>query len=132
MTVGEQIKALRTDRGLTQKQFGALCHINEVQIRKYERGEVTPKMDTIKKIADGIGITPFELVGVEWADMQLGKEGLSELRTGINNLESVEAMFGEKAAELVGHFTGLNDLGQAKALEYVSDLTEQPKYEKQK
>lgn len=68
MTIGEKIKALRTAQGLTQKQVGELCEpkIHEVQIRKYERGEVTPKMQTAVKIAAALGVQVAELYGDDW------------------------------------------------------------------
>lgn len=130
MTISEKIKTIRKERGLTQKQFGDLCGIHEVQIRKYERGEVTPKMENIKKIADGLGIHPSDLIGPEWFDLELGPEKLSDLRDSVNTLCAVNKIFGESASDLISKFSELNDLGQQKALDYVSDLTEQAKYQK--
>ena len=130
MAIAEKIKAIRKERGLTQKQFGDLCGIHEVQIRKYERGEVTPKMENIKKIADGLGIHPSDLIGMEWFDLELGPEKLSELRDSVNALHTISKVFGEPASDLVAKFTELNSSGQQKALDYVSDLTEQAKYQK--
>lgn len=68
MTIGERIKALRTSQGLTQKQVGELCEpkIHEVQIRKYERGEVTPKLQNAVKIAAALGVQVSELYGDDW------------------------------------------------------------------
>lgn len=130
MTISEKIKTIRKERGLTQKQFGDLCGIHEVQIRKYERGEVTPKMENIKKIADGLGIHPSDLIGPEWFDLELGPEKLSDLRDSVNTLHAVDKVFGESVSDLISKFSELNDLGQQKALDYVSDLTEQAKYQK--
>lgn len=58
MTVGENIRRLRKERGLTQKQLGKLCGINEVQIRRYELGgeNSNPKIETIEKIANALGV----------------------------------------------------------------------------
>lgn len=130
MAIAEKIKAIRKERGLTQKQFGDLCGIHEVQIRKYERGEVTPKMENIKRIADGLGIHPSDLIGMEWFDLELGPENLSKLRDSVNALHVIEKAFGESASDLVYKFSNLNHSGQQKALDYVSDLTEQTKYQK--
>lgn len=92
MTIGEQIKEARKEKGLTQKQLGELCvpQIHEVQIRKYERGEVTPKMDTIKRIADGLGVSPSDLIGPEWFDHQAGPERLKELREDVSQIQAFE------------------------------------------
>lgn len=56
MTIGEMIRILRKDKGLTQKELGQLCGINESQIRRYELGlnNSNPKAETLKKIADAL------------------------------------------------------------------------------
>lgn len=56
MTVGENIKEIRKEKGLTQKQLGDKCNINEANLRKYENGKQTPKIETIKKIADALEV----------------------------------------------------------------------------
>ena len=65
MKIGDKIKAIRTMRGLTQRQLGELCDppIHEVQIRKYERGEVTPKMQNASRIAVALEVPISELLG---------------------------------------------------------------------
>lgn len=54
MTVGENIKRIRKEKGLTQKKLGELCGIAESNIRKYENGKQNPKIETIKKIATAL------------------------------------------------------------------------------
>ena len=51
MTVGENIKRLRKERGLTQKQLGEMCGIAESNIRKYEADKQNAKIETIERIA---------------------------------------------------------------------------------
>ncbi len=65
MTVGEKIKAIRIKQGLTQRQLGEMCDppIHEVQLRKYERGEVTPKMQNTCRIATALKVPVSELLG---------------------------------------------------------------------
>lgn len=48
----------RKEKGLTQKQLGELCGINEVQIRRYELGgkNAKPKLETIQKIAKALNV----------------------------------------------------------------------------
>ena len=54
MTVGENIRRIRKEKGLTQKQLGNLCQMNEVQLRQYELGKANPKIETLKKIANAL------------------------------------------------------------------------------
>ena len=65
MTIGERIKALRIKQGLTQRQLGEMCDppIHEVQLRKYERVEVTPKMQNACRIANALKVPVSELLG---------------------------------------------------------------------
>lgn len=127
---GAKIRDARIKVGLTQNQLGELIGCSGVAIMRYEKGQRKMNLTLIESVAEKLNITPYDLMGPEYWDALAGPEKLSEIRTGVANLEAVEAMFGEKAAELIGHFTGLNDLGQAKAIDYVCDLAEQSKYQK--
>lgn len=62
MTVGENIKRIRKEKGLTQKALGELSGINEVQIRRYEIGGANPKLETIRKIAKALNVDIWELI----------------------------------------------------------------------
>lgn len=70
MTVGESIKRIRKENGLTQKRLGELCGMNEVQIRQYELGKANPKIETISRIASALGVSPYEMIGEEYAYMK--------------------------------------------------------------
>lgn len=56
MSIGENIKKLRKEKGLTQKQLGILCQppIDEANIRKYENDKQNPKIETLEKIANAL------------------------------------------------------------------------------
>lgn len=75
MTVGENIKRLRKERRLTQKNLGELCGIAEPNIRKYENGKQNPKLETIEKIATALGVTAFDLMGLEYFDLKYPDAG---------------------------------------------------------
>lgn len=61
VTIGEQIKLLRKEKGLTQKQLADACGMADSAIRKYESGSVRPKMATVSRIAKALGVEPLEL-----------------------------------------------------------------------
>ena len=56
MTVGENIRRIRLERNLTQKQLGELLGTSEAYIRAYESGRRNPKPATLKKIADVLDV----------------------------------------------------------------------------
>ncbi len=43
MTIGENIKRIRKEKHLTQKELGHLCGMADSAIRRYELGKSTPK-----------------------------------------------------------------------------------------
>ena len=56
MTIGENIRRIRKEKGMTQKQLGDLCQMANSAIRRYELGKSTPKLKTLHKIAKGLGV----------------------------------------------------------------------------
>lgn len=62
MNKGENIKKFRKERGLTQKKLGELCNIAESTIRRYEIGDLNPKLETIMKIAEALEVPYFHLL----------------------------------------------------------------------
>ena len=62
MTVGERIKAARKKAGMTQKELADKLGIPYQGISQYERGIRKPKIDTLVKIADSLGVTLEELL----------------------------------------------------------------------
>ena len=75
MLIGDNIRRLRKERGITQKKLGELCGIAEPNIRKYESGKQNPKLETIEKIASALGVTAFDLMGIEYFDLKNPKAG---------------------------------------------------------
>ena len=60
-TIGERIREIRNERGLTQKTLGEKAGIAEPTIRRYELGKLNPKIDTAKKIAAALNVPWYEL-----------------------------------------------------------------------
>ena len=58
LTIGERIRGLRREKGMTQKQLADAIGIDDATIRKYESGKLNPKIETIEKIAEGLGVQP--------------------------------------------------------------------------
>ena len=60
---GAKLLAARERAELTQEQLGDLSTVNAAQISQLERGNYTPRLDTILKLAGGLNIEPCELLG---------------------------------------------------------------------
>jgi ribosome-binding protein aMBF1 (putative translation factor) len=46
----------RTDRGLSQRGLASLLGMTQPQVARIERGDVNPSMDTLVRVAAGLGI----------------------------------------------------------------------------
>ena len=51
MALGEKIKAMRKQDGLTQSQLAEKIGVHETTIRRWERGKGLPSIDDIKKLS---------------------------------------------------------------------------------
>lgn len=59
-------KARRT-AGITQQELGARCGLHRTEISLLERGGREPRLGTIIKLADSLGVTPESLcAGLAW------------------------------------------------------------------
>lgn len=59
MTVGEKIRILRIQKGLTQKELGFYIGLSDVRIRQYETNIRTPKDSQLISFAEYFGV-PIE------------------------------------------------------------------------
>lgn len=119
MSVSENIKKIRKEKALTQKALGELCGINEANIRKYESGRANPKIETIRKFANALGVSMSDLID-DWS--QFSPE---ELQNDWNISEA-----NSKTSKMCNLFDSLNEAGQDKALEQVYLLTKVPEFRK--
>lgn len=58
MTVGENIKRIRKQRGLTQSELSHIAGIHNRMLQRYENGDCIPKQDRLNTIANALEISP--------------------------------------------------------------------------
>ena len=63
--LGERIRALRRDRGVTLEDLAGRSGVSRAMISKLERGEKNPTLVVAAKVAEGLGVSLSRLVGVE-------------------------------------------------------------------
>ena len=61
--IGIKISELRHQKGFTQKELSDQCHIDIRTIQRIESGEVTPRMSTLKLIAEMLNVDASVLNG---------------------------------------------------------------------
>lgn len=139
-TIGKTIRELRLAKGLTQAQLGALCHppMADSAIRNYESGRMNPKYETLKRIADALGVpTRF----LSFSDGYMNKEEiLLTLSEFLNALPqpthkrtageyAVEPLSAQKA-QLLELFHSLNPKGQRRALSFLKVVAKVPEFQR--
>ena len=72
MTIGDKIKRLRNERGMTQEELGKMIGVQKAAINKYETGIVVNlKKEIIQKLARALDVNPVWLMDEEdgWPPM---------------------------------------------------------------
>lgn len=60
--LGQKIKELRMDKGLTMEEFGKLCNTEKQTVNNWEKGRNEPSPERLKLIADMAGKSVSEFV----------------------------------------------------------------------
>lgn len=105
MNYGENIKKIRKEKGLTQKQLGKKLGISQAAIGQFESNKTNPKMETLRRIANALEVDLWEIVELEQMDedtriqeikkmvLQLTPEGLEEFSRLVTEALSSEKPF---------------------------------------
>lgn len=62
MTVGEMIRQLREEQGLSQTKLAATADISAATLSQFETGRKTPSLGSLLRLADALGVEPGELL----------------------------------------------------------------------
>ncbi len=66
LRIGETIKRLRRERGVTQEEFAALLGVSGQSVSRWENGVCYPDMDLVPAIANFFGVSTDELFGLRY------------------------------------------------------------------
>lgn len=67
MAIGQKIKTLRNEAGLTQEELAQKCgYNNKSSITKIEKGKADIPQNKIKPLASALGVNPIELLHVSF------------------------------------------------------------------
>ena len=61
--LSQNIKALRMQKGLTQKELADLLHVTSQAVSRWEKGDVEPSIDTISEMASIFEVATDEIIG---------------------------------------------------------------------
>lgn len=130
MTIGENIKKFRKERGLTQKQLGEKCGIDEANLRKYELDKQSPRIETLRKIAYALDVYTYDLLYDEETAADKKTQEISEIGMKFINNGNLDMPDNDDVANeiLLRNFNRLNKSGKKEAYKRVGELTEIPRY----
>ncbi len=129
MSIGDNIRRIRKDKKLTQKELGEkLEGISQQQIGQWENGIKIPKLETIQKIATALEIPMFDLINMDeynnLIDTKVEEQIQNDIKSGKVHLVT------EDEKELTANYLKLNTTGKTEARKRVHELTEIPRYTK--
>ncbi len=56
------LRTLRTQAGLSQERLAFACQLHRTEISLLERGEREPRLSTLVRLAEGLGVRPAALL----------------------------------------------------------------------
>lgn len=77
MDFGDNMMLIRKKKGLSQADLGKMIGTSGDVIGRYERGDITPSIEVVSKIADALEVSLDYLIGK--TKMQLDKQTLKRL-----------------------------------------------------
>lgn len=117
----DRLKKCRKEKGLTQAKLAGKAGMGVATIIRYEKGERVPNLDVINQIAKALEIPIDEL---------LYNVPLPPNEEMIRTIKQYNQYIASDKDQLNENFDKLNSKGKKKAVEYVTDLSEQEKYTK--
>lgn len=115
--VGDKIKRARQNAGLTQEELGQKIGVTGVAIMRYEKGQRKPSIETLVGISVALSTSVNDLVS----------------ETDSEDWLSLPASYTDEKIEMLAKYLDLmNESGKAEAVKRVEELTEIPRYQKEK
>lgn len=143
MTTGERIKAARINAGLTQRELAERLNVSFVNISQWENGVRNPKIETLQKIAEALGVEPWQLMGYDGSiRVDTGKHSDKPLSEQIEDLHKAVQRLGEafkptddemlkmNCNAVFSYMEKMNRAGQAVVVKTAQTLSEMPEYQK--
>lgn len=87
--IGDRIRLLRTERGFSIEELAEKADVNTTNLGRIERGETIPKLDSIEKIINALGITFEELFKNIQPTTVNNRENKTDIDFMINRLNSL-------------------------------------------
>lgn len=126
MMIGERIKRLRLESGMTQEEVGKALGITKAAVQKYESNRIVNfRVDMIRKMCLLFRTTPAYFVF----------DDVEELHNSLDMMKLrriIIAHFGERFVSFLDVLNKLNEDGRQKVIEYTNDISQIDAYKMDK
>ena len=78
--IGDNIKRLRRQKGITQETLAERMHVSTAAVSKWERNEALPDISMVLPLASYFGVSTDELLGLDVAKTEERIQGIMEKR----------------------------------------------------
>lgn len=89
MNIGENIKRIRKDKGLQQKQVALEIGLDQSNYNKIENGKREPSIEVLNKLANLFGVTVDDILN---PDKELPKEVTVEDKTTLEQVRLIQEL----------------------------------------
>lgn len=124
--IGERIKRLRLESGMTQEEVGKALGITKAAVQKYESNRIVNfRVDMIRKMCLLFRTTPAYFVF----------DDVEELHNSLDMMKLrriIIAHFGERFVSFLDVLNKLNEDGRQKVIEYTNDISQIDAYKMDK
>lgn len=100
MNIGERIKHIRKESGVTQKQLAEKLGMTQAAIVQFESEKSNPKIDTLKKIANALNVSVTDFLDDGESITEIGENG------HIGKYENLYDSSLQQFVALAAHFDG--------------------------
>lgn len=138
MQTGDLIKKARINAGMTQAELAERLGITPQAVSQYERGIKNPKLETVRRISEALGVLVPDLYPegmqampiLDWMESKGIPIVSGPGEAYWESLKQTKAEQNSKEEQLLNHFRTLNDNGQTVAVERVQELAQIPAYQR--
>lgn len=122
MTLGQRIKKLRQDAGMTQEELAKMLGVTKAAVQKYENGSIdNPRREIIQKLCVIFNMPSYVFIYDEFPDVKEYNEVL---------LMRAYEVYGHATFQISNRFAQLNETGKQKVIEYAEDILKIEEYRK--
>lgn len=128
MNYAEYIRALRSKRGLTQKQLAEAVGVATGTIQQYELGKRQPRDSILERIAEVCDAPKPSLIFGKPESFDTAAEFEKRRAEIMTESKKADAEERERLEQLTANFRKLNARGQQVAVERTAELTQLPQF----